>query len=125
MTSNPGPSPVKEFLVPSFSSTDIDFRFFFRHTPCIHPHTYSMSTVSDYKVASMALGFSLGFGFLTVWEAIKQTKRNRNPLRSAYIYMIWGEIVANAGLGVLGYLFLNGVIQPGYVSILKCACDTT
>lgn len=76
-----------------------------------------MSSISDYKVASMALGFSLGFGFLTVWQAIKQTKRNRNPLRSAYIYMIWGEIAANLGLGILGYLFLNGVIQPGYVFI--------
>ncbi|PCD25496.1 hypothetical protein AU210_014599 [Fusarium oxysporum f. sp. radicis-cucumerinum] len=72
-----------------------------------------MSSVTDYKVASMALGFSLGFGFLTVWQAIKQTKRNRNPLRSAYIYMIWGEIAANVGLGILGYLFLNGVIKPG------------
>ncbi|KAM0199681.1 hypothetical protein ACHAQI_011982 [Fusarium lateritium] len=71
------------------------------------------SSISDYKVASMALGFSLGFGFLTVWQAIKQTRRNRNPLRSTYIYMIWGEIAANLGLGILGYLFLNGVIQPG------------
>uniref|UniRef100_A0A0D2XSV6 Integral membrane protein n=1 Tax=Fusarium oxysporum (strain Fo5176) TaxID=660025 RepID=A0A0D2XSV6_FUSOF len=76
-----------------------------------------MSSVTDYKVASMALGFSLGFGFLTVWQAIKQTKRNRNPLRSAYIYMIWGEIAANVGLGILGYLFLNGVIKPG-ISII-------
>ncbi|KAL4727840.1 hypothetical protein ACLX1H_004530 [Fusarium chlamydosporum] len=72
-----------------------------------------MSSVSDYKVASMALGFSLGFGFLTVWEAIKQTRRNRSPLRSAYIYMIWGEILANVGIGILGYLFLNGIINPG------------
>lgn len=75
------------------------------------------STVADYKVASMALGFSLGFGFLTVWTAIKQTRRNRNPLRSSYIYMIWGEILANLGIGILGYLFLNDVIKPGYVSL--------
>ncbi|KAJ4256899.1 hypothetical protein NW762_008995 [Fusarium torreyae] len=76
-----------------------------------------MSSISDYKVASMAAGFSLGFGFLTVWQAMKQTMRNRNPLRSTYIYMIWGEIAANLGLGVLGYLFLNGVIKPG-ISII-------
>ncbi|KAF5679234.1 hypothetical protein FHETE_975 [Fusarium heterosporum] len=72
-----------------------------------------MSSISDYKVASMAAGFSIGFGFLTVWQAIKQTMRNRNPLRSAYIYMIWGEIAANLGLGILGYLFLDGAIKPG------------
>ncbi|CAG7554664.1 unnamed protein product [Fusarium equiseti] len=71
------------------------------------------SSVSDYKVASMALGFSLGFGFLTVWTAIKQTRRNRNPLRSSYIYMIWGEILANLAIGILAYLFLNNIIKPG------------
>lgn len=44
---------------------------------------------SDHMVASLAVGFTLGFGLLTVWEAIKQTRRSRNPRRSAYIYMIW------------------------------------
>lgn len=46
------------------------------------------ATKTDYQVASLAAGFSLGFGFLTAWEAIKQTRRNRSPLRSSYIYMI-------------------------------------
>ncbi|KAL6914633.1 hypothetical protein ACHAPO_007757 [Fusarium lateritium] len=72
-----------------------------------------MTSISDYKVASVALGFSLGFGFLTVWEAMKQTRRNRSPLRSTYIYMIWGEIIANLGIGLLAYLFMNGIIKPG------------
>ncbi|KAF4956411.1 hypothetical protein FSARC_11614 [Fusarium sarcochroum] len=44
-----------------------------------------MSSISDYKVASMAAGFSLGFGFLTVWQAMKQTMRNRNPLRNGSV----------------------------------------
>ncbi|KAK7729987.1 hypothetical protein SLS53_009102 [Cytospora paraplurivora] len=44
---------------------------------------------SDHIVASLAVGFTLGFGLLTVWEAIKQTRRSKNPRRSAYIYMIW------------------------------------
>ena len=46
------------------------------------------ATKTDYQVASLAAGFSLGFGFLTAWEAIKQTRRNKSPLRSSYIYMI-------------------------------------
>ena len=72
----------------------------------------TMASKSDFQVAALAAGFTLGFGFMTVWEAIKQTRRNRNPLRSAYIYMLWGEIVANLAIGVLGWLFLDGIIGP-------------
>lgn len=64
----------------------------------------------DHTVAQLAVGFTIGFGFLTVWEAIKQTKRSRNPRRSAYIYMIWGEIVANIAILILGYLIFTGVV---------------
>lgn len=65
---------------------------------------------SDILTPAVA-GFTLGFGFLTVWEAIKQTVRNKDPRRSVYIYMIWGEIISNIGLGVMGWLLLNGVIK--------------
>ncbi|PVH95975.1 hypothetical protein DM02DRAFT_599949 [Periconia macrospinosa] len=71
-----------------------------------------MSSDTDYKVAALAAGFTIGFGFLTVWEAIKQTRRNHNPLRSSYIYMIWGQIAANLGIGIIGWLILNGVLHP-------------
>ncbi|KAI1339188.1 hypothetical protein F5Y15DRAFT_81022 [Xylariaceae sp. FL0016] len=70
-----------------------------------------MATKQDYQVASLAFGFTIGFGFLTVWEAIKQTRRNKNPLRSLFIYMIWGEIAANLGIGIMGWLFLDGILQ--------------
>jgi hypothetical protein len=74
-----------------------------------------MTSKSDIQVASLAAGFTLGFGFLTVWEAIKQTRRNRNPLRSTYIYMMWGEILANLVIGIMGWLFLDGILGPTYV----------
>ena len=77
-----------------------------------------MASQLDYKIASLAAGFTLGFGFLTVWEAIKQTRRNRNPARSTYIYMVWGEIVANVAIGILSWLLLDGVLKPTYVSSL-------
>lgn len=60
--------------------------------------------------ASIAAGFSIGFGVLTLWEAVKQTRRNQNAKKSVYIYMIWGEIAANVGIGVMGWLLLNGVL---------------
>ncbi|KAK3934369.1 hypothetical protein QBC46DRAFT_427607 [Diplogelasinospora grovesii] len=74
-----------------------------------------MASESDIKVASLAAGFTLGFGFLTVWEAMKQTRRNRNPLRSIYIYMVWGEIAANIAIGIIGWLFLDGILGPSVV----------
>ncbi|KAK6840468.1 hypothetical protein PG990_007318 [Apiospora arundinis] len=70
------------------------------------------ATKTDYQVASLAAGFSLGFGFLTAWEAIKQTKRNKNPARSIYIYMVWAEIAVNIVIAVLGWLFLDGILKP-------------
>ncbi|KAJ8107815.1 hypothetical protein OPT61_g8602 [Boeremia exigua] len=72
-----------------------------------------MSTsVEDFQLAAAAAGFTIGFGFLTVWEAIQQTRRNRNPLRSVYIYMLWGEILVNLCIGVVGWLFLTGTLGP-------------
>ncbi|PSN70637.1 hypothetical protein BS50DRAFT_584239 [Corynespora cassiicola Philippines] len=71
-----------------------------------------MASRGDVQLAALAAGFTLGFGFLTVWEAIKQTRRNRNPLRSVYIYMVWGEVIANIAIGIIGWIFLDGVIGP-------------
>ncbi|KAI4618795.1 hypothetical protein J4E80_005399 [Alternaria sp. BMP 0032] len=70
------------------------------------------ATVQDFQLAALAAGFTIGFGFLTVWEAVKQTRRNHSPLRSAYIYMIWGEILVNVIIGIIGWLFLNDVLGP-------------
>jgi hypothetical protein len=73
------------------------------------------TTVQDFQLAALAAGFTIGFGFLTVWEAVKQTKRNHSPLRSAYIYMIWGEILVNVIIGIIGWLFLNDKLGPTLV----------
>lgn len=75
-----------------------------------------MATKSDYQVASLAAGFTIGFGFLTVWEALKQTKKNKNPLRSTYIYMLWGEIAANLVIAIIAWLFLDGILSATYVN---------
>jgi hypothetical protein len=70
------------------------------------------STLSDYQLANAAAGFTLGFGILTVWKAIKQTKQLINPWRSVYIFMVWGEILANLVIMILVWLFLNNYIGP-------------
>jgi hypothetical protein len=49
---------------------------------------------------------------LCVWNAIQQTRAVRSPLRSVYIFMVWGEILANLCIGIIGWLFLDGVLSP-------------
>ena len=68
--------------------------------------------IGDFKLASTAAGFTLGFGLLTVWEAMKQTHHIRSPLRSVYLYMVWGEIVVNLAIGIVAWLFLDGTLGP-------------
>jgi hypothetical protein len=70
------------------------------------------TSVGDLRAASPFAGFALGFGVLTVWEAIQQTRVVRSPLRSHFIWMLWGEIIANLGLGILAWLLLNGALLP-------------
>jgi hypothetical protein len=77
------------------------------------------STLTDFKIASLAAGFTLGFGFLTVWTAIKQTLKAKSPLRSVFLWMLWGEIAANLGIGILGWLFMEGVVPVGSVADLS------
>lgn len=72
--------------------------------------TTGLNDGKDETVGAIAVGFSLGFGFLTVWEAVKQTRRSKNPRRSPYIAMVWGELLANLVILILGFLFFKGVL---------------
>ena len=72
----------------------------------------SAPTTLDNKLAGLAAGFSLGFGVLTIWEAIKQTKSVKSPLRSHYIWMVWGEIVSNVAIGIIAWLLVAGTLIP-------------
>ncbi|KAK9416011.1 hypothetical protein SUNI508_09971 [Seiridium unicorne] len=63
------------------------------------PPNYVPMTVTedDLAIASLAWGFTLGFGWLTTWTAAKQTiaayrRSGTRVFRNIYIWMIWGEI---------------------------------
>ncbi|EKG10589.1 hypothetical protein MPH_12447 [Macrophomina phaseolina MS6] len=68
------------------------------------------ASATDTKVSSIAFGFALGFGYLTAWDAYKITSRNRNPLRSLFVWMVWAELAANLAIAILAWLFLEGVL---------------
>ncbi|KAK2010410.1 hypothetical protein LZ32DRAFT_693360 [Colletotrichum eremochloae] len=93
----------------------------------LSPH-FKLEDVSedDMVIASLAWGFTLGFGWLTVWTAIKQTaamykRQGSHMYHNAYIWMIWLEIIVCTIFGIICWLYLRGVIPPSfsfYFSIL-------
>lgn len=76
-------------------------------------------TRQDITIASLAWGFTIGFGWLTSWTAMKQTKQmwNRHGSRvvtNAYIWMIWLEILVCLIFGIICFLYLLNIIPPSF-----------
>ncbi|KAB8076272.1 hypothetical protein BDV29DRAFT_189607 [Aspergillus leporis] len=71
-----------------------------------------LTSANDFKLVGLAAGFTLGFGFLTVWNAIKQTAAIEKAYKSFYVILV-----------VLGWLVLEGVIPriaPVLTVLLFC-----
>ena len=90
-------------------------------------------TVNDLQIASLAWGFTIGFGFLTTWTAMRQTadmhrRYGYSKLNSPYIWMIWLEILVCLIFSVICWLHLNHIIPPRYLmlppSIFKTQTNT-
>lgn len=76
-------------------------------------------TTADLQIASLAWGFTIGFGFLATWTAIGQTadvhrRYGYSKLNSPYIWMIWLEILAYLIFSIICWLHLNHIIPPRY-----------
>ena len=74
-------------------------------------------TQDDLVLASLAWGFTIGFGWLTTWTAMKQTRQiyMRLGLRvfcNSYVWMIWLEILVCLIFGMICWLHLRGIIPP-------------
>jgi hypothetical protein len=71
-----------------------------------------VSSETDLSIISITWGFTLGFGFLTTWTAIKQTrhmwKRRNGHLNHPYIWMVWAELASSLGLSIVCWLVLQG-----------------
>ncbi|CAD0106007.1 unnamed protein product [Aureobasidium uvarum] len=73
---------------------------------------HQVSSETDLSIISITWGFTLGFGFLTTWTAIKQTrhmwKRRNGHLNHPYVYMVWAELFSSLGLSIVCWLVLQG-----------------
>jgi hypothetical protein len=86
-------------------------------------------TVADLQLASLAWGFTIGFGFLTTWNAIRQTadiyrRYGYMKFNSPYVVMIWLEILVCLIFSVICWLHLNAIIPPRHVSIILLYLNT-
>ncbi|KAA8565477.1 hypothetical protein EYC84_009336 [Monilinia fructicola] len=73
----------------------------------------------DLAIASIAFGWTLGFGWLTTWTAYKQTKRVRERygitrVHTPYVVMIWSEIFVCLSFAIICWLHLFGNIPPSF-----------
>ncbi|KAB8293763.1 hypothetical protein EYC80_009248 [Monilinia laxa] len=73
----------------------------------------------DLAIASIAFGWTLGFGWLTTWTAYKQTKRVRERygitrVHTPYVVMIWSEIFVCLSFSIICWLHLFGSIPPSF-----------
>ncbi|KAI0424139.1 hypothetical protein F5Y09DRAFT_336010 [Xylaria sp. FL1042] len=76
-------------------------------------------TIDELIIASLAFGFTLGFGHLTTWTAAKQTwtaykKTGSRVLKNIYIWMIWGEIFVCLCFAIICFLRIRGIIPPRF-----------
>lgn len=74
-------------------------------------------TTDDIVIASLALGFTIGFGWLTTWAAAQQTYRaykrgGLDVFRNVYIWMIWLELMVCLSFSIICWLHLKGIIPP-------------
>ncbi|CUA71661.1 Eukaryotic translation initiation factor 3 subunit A [Rhizoctonia solani] len=77
-------------------------------------HSFKETKVlpEDVRLATLAFGFTLGFGYFVVWHAIKQTHKIQR--RSAYIIMCWVEIAACLVWAILSWLYITDSIGPSF-----------
>ncbi|KAG9122275.1 hypothetical protein FRC07_001430 [Ceratobasidium sp. 392] len=64
---------------------------------------------TDMKVATLAFGWTIGFGYFVVWHAIKQSRKI-----SAFTIMCWLEILVCAIFAIICWMYLCGIIKYSF-----------
>ena len=80
------------------------------------PDDYRLEPVSsaDIKLASVAWGFTLGFGFLTSVKAATQTLRvwRRTGRVTTYIVLLWCEMLVSTVFSFICWFYLDDAFPP-------------
>jgi hypothetical protein len=65
-------------------------------------------------LATLFFGMFMPIFIITVGKAAKQTRsifRKTGTLQHTYLYLVWGEALANVMFAVTTFLFIQGVIN--------------
>ncbi|KAE9967660.1 hypothetical protein BLS_005756 [Venturia inaequalis] len=68
-------------------------------------------------IASVTLGYVVGFGYLTGWDAYKLITKAKNPARNLFTWMTCGVIVACVTMSVVVWLTIHGYIRVSVLSL--------
>ncbi|KAF2010181.1 hypothetical protein BU24DRAFT_400921 [Aaosphaeria arxii CBS 175.79] len=83
--------------------------------PFISPNYHNEPiTLSDMIIASVVYILTLVNVGIAIWLGIDQTHTSRSPLRSAYVWMIWLELVVSTVMGTECYLHIHKIIKPSF-----------
>ncbi|KAF5724465.1 hypothetical protein FMUND_762 [Fusarium mundagurra] len=87
----------------------------------LSPHYKAQEvTRGDLVIASTAFGFTLGFGWLAVFKAIRQTwqvyqRHGRRVFRNAYIIMVWGELTVSPSFAFYFTILTTWALQVQFL----------
>lgn len=75
-----------------------------------------VNSPGDVKLAAIAWGFTLGFGYLTCSKALKQTRMvwKRSHRINTYVALIWIEVFSSLTYGILAWLMMDNTIPMKY-----------
>jgi len=95
--------------------------------PFINHDTYVIQGVSREDIITTGVAYAIvsAFAVSTAYVGYKQTKRTRQPWKSAYIWMVWLEWAACVSIATESLLYILRVIRPSfyfYMSLCRYRC---
>ncbi|KAF2823001.1 hypothetical protein CC86DRAFT_299984 [Ophiobolus disseminans] len=93
--------------------------------PFVNSDTYLVPAVNrgDSITGGVVFGIVIAFAISTAYIGFRQTKRSRQPWKSAYIWMIWLEWTACVAIATVCLLFIYRIIRPSFyffMGLLVC-----
>ncbi|KAL0567126.1 hypothetical protein V5O48_014872, partial [Marasmius crinis-equi] len=76
------------------------------------PYEDLVITTNDIKIASLAFGWTLGFGYFTACHCVRETVRTRRI--NTYVILIWSELLVCLIFAIICWLYLTSVIPPSF-----------
>ncbi|KAJ6618018.1 hypothetical protein B0H10DRAFT_1913893 [Mycena sp. CBHHK59/15] len=88
----------------------------------LHPEAMPFKTAKPYEdlrvtegdmlIASLAFGWTLGFGYFVVCNAVRETRRTHRV--NVYVVLIWSQIAVSLAFAIICWLYLRKIIPHSF-----------